>query len=104
MNGEFLPNSVPLAPQPYTEKASNDWGPFSDHCEFELADLLYTQIQMSGSNANKFLNIFAAYLHKHGSRPPFSSCAVLQTHINFPRFSPIFPDFLERLSHLAPIY
>jgi hypothetical protein len=29
---------------------------------------------------------------------------VLQTHINFPIFLPIFPDFLERLSHLAPIY
>jgi hypothetical protein len=29
---------------------------------------------------------------------------VLQTHINFPIFFPIFPDFLERLSHLAPIY
>jgi hypothetical protein len=29
---------------------------------------------------------------------------VLQTHINFPRFLPIFPDFLEQLSHLAPIY
>jgi hypothetical protein len=32
------------------------------------------------------------------------SNALLQTHINFPRFLPIFPDFLERLSHLAPIY
>jgi hypothetical protein len=29
---------------------------------------------------------------------------LLQTHINFPRFLPIFPGFLERLSHLAPIY
>jgi hypothetical protein len=29
---------------------------------------------------------------------------VLQTHINFPRFLPILPDFLEQLSHLAPIY
>jgi hypothetical protein len=29
---------------------------------------------------------------------------VLQTHINCPRFLPIFPDFLEQLSHLAPIY
>jgi hypothetical protein len=28
---------------------------------------------------------------------------LLQTHINFPRFLPIFPDFLKRLSHLAPI-
>jgi hypothetical protein len=32
------------------------------------------------------------------------SLEVLQTHINFPRFLPIFPDFLEQLSHLAPIY
>ena len=77
MNGEFLPNGVPLAPQPYTKKASHDWGPFSDCCEFELADLLYTQIQMSGSNVNKLLDIFAAYLHKHGGWPPFSSCAEL---------------------------
>jgi hypothetical protein len=29
---------------------------------------------------------------------------MLQTYMNFPRFLPIFPDFLERLSHLAPIY
>jgi hypothetical protein len=36
--------------------------------------------------------------------PTLSSSQVLQTHINFPRFLPIFPDFLERLSHLAPIY
>ena len=28
---------------------------------------------------------------------------VLQTHINFPKFLPIFSDFLEWLSHLAPI-
>jgi hypothetical protein len=38
------------------------------------------------------------------SLPQPSHPALLQTHINFPRFLPIFPDFLERLSHLAPIY
>jgi hypothetical protein len=36
-------------------------------------------------------------------KPSMLSQFVLQTHINFPRFLPIFPDFLERLSHLAPI-
>jgi hypothetical protein len=35
---------------------------------------------------------------------PIAGHPVLQTHINFPRFLPIFPGFLERLSHLAPIY
>jgi hypothetical protein len=29
---------------------------------------------------------------------------LLQTHIKFSRFLPIFPDFLEQLSHVAPIY
>jgi hypothetical protein len=42
-----------------------------------------------------------AAIHKASEK---SSPRVLQTHINFPRFLPIFPDFLERLSHLAPIY
>jgi hypothetical protein len=36
--------------------------------------------------------------------PPAIQMLLLQTHINFPRFLPIFPGFLERLSHLAPIY
>jgi hypothetical protein len=39
-----------------------------------------------------------------GTRNAAGSITLLQTHINFPRFLPIFPDFLERLSHLAPIY
>jgi hypothetical protein len=46
-------------------------------------------------------------LHPHVTRPleGFEEIlTLLQTHINFPRFLPIFPDFLERLSHLAPIY
>jgi hypothetical protein len=38
-----------------------------------------------------------------GKFPP-TMLLLLQTHINFPRFLPIFPNFLERLSHLAPIY
>jgi Plavaka transposase len=50
--------------------------------EFELADLLYTQMQMSSSNVNKLLDIFLAYLHKHGDRPPFSSCAKLYNVID----------------------
>ena len=41
------------------------------------------------------LEAFATYQSSH---------RLLQTHINFPRFLPIFPDFLVQLSHLAPIY
>ena len=55
----------------------DDWSPFQDRRQFELADLLYTQIQMSAHNVNRLLEIFSVYLHKHENRPPFSSCADL---------------------------
>jgi hypothetical protein len=47
------------------------------------------------------LDVRSAYLYSNLDEILYM---VLQTHINFPRFPPIFPDFLERLSHLAPIY
>ncbi|KAN0078151.1 hypothetical protein V8E55_010208 [Tylopilus felleus] len=78
--GNVLANGSP--PQPYSAKASDDWGPFCDHCKFELADLLYTQIQMSASNVTKLLHIFTAYLQKHGERPPFTSCEELYSVID----------------------
>lgn len=40
------------------------------------------QIQVSNSNTNKLLNIFAAYLYKYGSQPLFSNCAELHSVIN----------------------
>ena len=61
---------------------SDDWGPFRDHCKFELTDLLYTQIQMSASNVTKLLHIFTVYLQKHGERPPFTSCEELYSIID----------------------
>ncbi|KAN0080179.1 hypothetical protein V8E55_009745 [Tylopilus felleus] len=78
--GNVLADGSP--PQPYSAKASDDWGPFRDHCEFELADLLYTQIQMSASNVTKLLYIFTVYLQKHGERPPFTSCEELYSVID----------------------
>ena len=37
---------------------------------------------MPGSNVNKLLDIFTAYIHKHGGQPPFSSCAELYNLID----------------------
>ena len=76
----FLPPGSPSLH--YSEKAPDDWFPFNDHAEFELTDLLYTQIQISNSNLNKLLDIFTAYLYKHGDRPPFSNCAELHSVID----------------------
>ncbi|KAF8552429.1 hypothetical protein OG21DRAFT_1477771 [Imleria badia] len=79
-NGEFLPPGSPPPPRP--ERPSDDWRPFNDCAEFELADLLYTRIQMSAGNINQLLDIFAACLHKHGGQSPFSGCAELYNAID----------------------
>lgn len=44
-NGDFLPPDTqpPPPPDPHDE---DDWSPFHDHLEFELADFLYTHNQM----------------------------------------------------------
>lgn len=78
--GNFLPPGAPPSPRP--EKVSNDWSPFEDRAQFELADLLYTQIQMSAHNVDNLLEIFSAYLHKHGDQPPFGSCDDLYNTID----------------------
>ena len=44
---------------------------------------------MSGSNVNKLLDIFTAYIHKHGGQPPFSSCAELYNLIDSVRVGDI---------------
>jgi hypothetical protein len=63
-------------------------------------------IQVTASVMNRAVKLVQCItLFARDSRNKSSlECYVLQTHINFPRFLPIFPDFLERLSHLAPIY
>lgn len=79
-NGNLLPDDSP--PLLYSEKASDDWSPYNDRSEFELADLLYTQIQLSGHHVNKLFDIFTAYLHKYDGVPPFSSCTELYNIID----------------------
>lgn len=60
----------------------DDWAPFTDRTQFELADLLYTRIQMSNGNINKLLDIFTACLNQHGDQPPFSNSAELHCVID----------------------
>ncbi|KIK95756.1 hypothetical protein PAXRUDRAFT_25378 [Paxillus rubicundulus Ve08.2h10] len=70
-DGEFLPAGAP--PPPPKEKAPDDWTPYRNRVEFELAELLFTRIQMSNSHMDALLNLWAATLAKHGDRPPFAS-------------------------------
>ncbi|KAF8123085.1 hypothetical protein EV363DRAFT_1404165 [Boletus edulis] len=86
-SGNFLPDGTP--PQPYSKKALDDWSPFGNRAEFELADLLYTQIQMSATHVNKLLDIFTTYMHLNGGQPPFSNCSDLYDLIDRTRVGDI---------------
>ncbi|KAF8553040.1 hypothetical protein OG21DRAFT_1477479 [Imleria badia] len=57
--GAFLPEGASPSLQ---EKAANDWSPFGNRLEFELADFLYTRCQMPGVQIDTLLDIWAASL------------------------------------------
>ncbi|KAL6299566.1 hypothetical protein BKA93DRAFT_742140 [Sparassis latifolia] len=78
--GNSLPPDTPPAPQ--EGPAANDWSPFRDRIEFELAEFLYTREQMSARNINILLDLWAASLMKHGKNPPFANAKDLYQTID----------------------
>ncbi|KAF8801177.1 hypothetical protein BYT27DRAFT_7226944 [Phlegmacium glaucopus] len=66
--GNFLPPGAP--PPPWDHPPPNDYSPFKNRAAFELADLLFRKEQMSASNINELLQIWAATLPEDED-PPF---------------------------------
>ncbi|KAF8545662.1 hypothetical protein OG21DRAFT_1492080 [Imleria badia] len=67
--GAFLPKGASPSLQ---EKAADDWSPFGNRLEFELADFFYTRCQMPGAQIDTLLDIWVASLIKAGSQVLFS--------------------------------
>ncbi|KAN0086206.1 hypothetical protein V8E55_007340 [Tylopilus felleus] len=66
-NGDFL---LPGAPPPPLEPPNeDDWTPFHNRLEFELADFLYTRNQMPAQQINTLLDIWGESLQRAGSQP-----------------------------------
>jgi hypothetical protein len=71
VHGDFLaPNT---APPPHHPADPNDWTPYESRLQFETADFLYKRNQMSASDIDCLLNLWAASLAEHGKPPPFAS-------------------------------
>lgn len=76
-DGSFLSDDVP--PPPRTTRASNDWMPYGNRLEFETADFLFREAQLSETKIKHLLGIWAATLllatngNIGSSNPPFSS-------------------------------
>jgi hypothetical protein len=67
-------NDIPLdAPPPPcgSDKQFDDWTPYDNRVQFEVADFLYRRNQMSAGDINYLLNLWAASLAVHDDEPPF---------------------------------
>jgi hypothetical protein len=69
-DGHVLPQDA--LPQPRCQHAPDDWSPYTDRIEFELADFIYRRNQMSAPDINDLMDIWAAQLFKYGDHPPFA--------------------------------
>ncbi|KAG1717847.1 uncharacterized protein EDB91DRAFT_1241042 [Suillus paluster] len=79
-HGNFLPDGTP--PLPAEPRSCNDWTPLRNCVEFETAEFLYIQNQMSANQADRLLNLWATTLLKHGDSPPFADHCDLYATIN----------------------
>ncbi|KAI5999622.1 hypothetical protein EDD15DRAFT_2160596 [Pisolithus albus] len=79
-HGQFLPDDAP--PPPRAERAPDDWTPYHNRLEFELADFLFTHAEMPAKKIDTLLDIWAASLLELGGRPLFTNHADLYSVID----------------------
>ena len=71
-HGRPLPHGTPPTPRE-SDKANDDWTPYRDQVQFEVADFLYRQNQMSAGDINFVTGLWAASLAPHNDSPPFKN-------------------------------
>ncbi|KAJ6631895.1 hypothetical protein B0H10DRAFT_2172192 [Mycena sp. CBHHK59/15] len=70
-NSAFLPDGTP--PPPRTRAPTDDWSPYKDSVQFNVADFLFRKVQMSSKNIDYLLELWALSLMKHEDLGPFQS-------------------------------
>ena len=66
-----------LPPPCNLDKGPNDWTPYKNRLQFEVADFLFRRNQMSAGDINFILSLWAASLVIHDDEPPFSNATEL---------------------------
>lgn len=80
-DGNNIPLDTPPPPRG-SEKGSDDWTPYNNRIQFELADFLFRKTQMSAEHIDVLLDLLAASLAKHDGEPPFSNATHLYDTID----------------------
>jgi hypothetical protein len=69
--GNFLPPGAP--PPPQKVALQGDWTPFDSEVQFRLAELLYFRAEVSSTNVNTILEIWAQSLAEANRPAPFET-------------------------------
>ena len=76
---EIPPNSPP---PPVTQYSTDNWFPYENHTQFELANFLYRCNQMSKGDTDFLLNLVNALPSSHGDTAPFQNHSDMHTKID----------------------
>jgi Plavaka transposase len=80
-SGNALPPDIPPGPHD-SDKQPNDWMPYDNRLQFEVADFLFRRNQMSAGDINFLLSLWTASLAIHSDEPPFSKATHLYETID----------------------
>jgi len=80
-NGNVIPLGTPPPPRE-SDKGPDNWTPYNNRIQFEVADFLFRRNQMSAGDINFLLNLWAASLLIHNDDPPFTDAKDLYTAID----------------------
>ncbi|KIK90862.1 hypothetical protein PAXRUDRAFT_150950 [Paxillus rubicundulus Ve08.2h10] len=69
-NGIYIDPNTP--PPPISDKSPDDWTPYQNKTEFEAAELIFKEAQLSAGKTDKLLHIWDSTLAIHGNRPQFA--------------------------------
>ncbi|KAF8873359.1 hypothetical protein BD779DRAFT_1613680 [Infundibulicybe gibba] len=69
--GENIDSATP--PKPRLEDDDCKWEPYADETQFRLADFAFQKTEMSTTNVDELMEIWALSMAKHGDLGPFSS-------------------------------
>ncbi|KAI0339648.1 hypothetical protein BDW22DRAFT_1336015 [Trametopsis cervina] len=72
--GEYFEEGIPIPPPLPLPVNPEDWSPFRDRLQFEVANFSFQLAQLSRTKVNQLLDLWAASLLPHSDEPPFADC------------------------------
>jgi hypothetical protein len=76
-----IPSDTP-PPLRDSDQGPDNWTPYDNRLQFEVADFLFRRNQMSAGDINSLLSLWAASLAIHNDEPPFSKATDLYNTID----------------------